>query len=70
MWDWRDTGTPKVAGGRDDQPAGLLRRGKYFEAVYLVTKRWYAQGSAHFNKAEMDIFKSVLELRKQHGRNG
>lgn len=66
LWDWRDTGTPKVAGGRDDQPAGLLRKGKYLEAVYLVTKLWYANGSHNFNAAEQKLFKRVLELRKQN----
>ena len=66
LWDWRDTGTPKVAGGRDDQPAGLLRRGKYLEAVYNVMKRWYTNGGAHFNQAEQRLFRRVLELRKKY----
>lgn len=68
MWDWHDTGTPKVAGGRDDQPAGLLRKGKYLEAVYRVMKRWYA-GGKKFNSAEQKLFKHVLELRKSHNAN-
>jgi hypothetical protein len=59
-------GTPKVAGGRDDQPAGLLRKGKYLESVYRVMKRWYTPGSGNLNEAEQKIFERVLKLRKEH----
>lgn len=69
LWDWRDTGTPKVAGGRDDQPAGLLRKGKYLEAVYRVTQQWYKYGARDFGLAEQKIFKRVLELRKARNAN-
>ena len=66
LWDWRDTGTPPHAGGLADQPAGLLRRGKYLEACYTVMKRWYSAGGSHFNAAETKLFKHILELRKAH----
>lgn len=64
LWDWTSTGTPKHAGGRDDQPAGLLRKGKYLDAVYRIMQRWYKHGSHDFNSAEQKLFKHVLELRK------
>lgn len=69
LWDWRDTGTPKRAGGRANQPAGLLRKGKYLEAVYRIMQRWYKSGSRDFNSAEQKLFKYVLDLRKQRNAN-
>ena len=67
LWDWRDTGTPPHAGGLADQPAGLLRRAKYLEAVYNVMRRFYTQGVKGMGRAESDILKRVLELRRQRG---
>lgn len=70
LWDWRDTGTPPNAGGLRDQPAGLLRRAKYLEAVYRVMARWYANGAKGFTDQDREIFQRVLKLRKEHKTNG
>lgn len=69
LWDWRDLGTPKLAGGLDDQPAGFLYRARYIEAAYNIMRRFYSRGAAGFNENERRIFKRVLELRKQHASN-
>jgi len=69
LWDWRDTGTPPNAGGLRDQPAGLLRRAKYLEAVYHVMKRWYTSGGKGFNDQDREIFQRVLKLRKEKKAN-
>jgi len=69
LWDWRDTGTPPNAGGLRDQPAGLLRRAKYLEAVYHVMKRWYTNGGKGFNDQDREIFQRVLKLRKEKKAN-
>ena len=58
-------GTPPHAGGLRDQPAGLLRRGQYLEAVYNVMKRWYSQGAKSLTTAaDKRIFERVLKLRR------
>lgn len=67
LWDWRDTGTPPEHGGLNDQPAGLLRRAKYIEAVYNVMRRFYASGAKGFGRAESDILNRVLRLRRERG---
>lgn len=64
LWDWRDTSTPPNAGGLRDQPAGLLRRAKYLEAVYHVMQRWYRGGKID-GAQEQALFKRVLQLRKE-----
>lgn len=64
-WDWKDTGTPPTAGGLDDQPAGLLRRAKYLEAVYHIMQRWYKDSRYKMSVQELEIFKRVLQLRKE-----
>lgn len=64
LWDWRDTSTPPNAGGLRDQPAGLLRRAKYLEAVYRIMQRWYRGGKID-GAQEQAIFKRVLQLRKE-----
>lgn len=66
VWDWRDLGTPPYAGGLADQPAGLLRRGQYLEAVYTVMKRWYTDGAKSLKTAaDKRLFERVLKLRRE-----
>lgn len=66
LWDWRDLGTPPSPGGLDDQPACLLMRARYLEAVYTVMQRWYRDGSKDFTPGERELFDLVLRLRKQN----
>lgn len=58
--------TPPNAGGLADQPAGLLRRGQYLEAVYTIMKRWYSQGAKSLTTpADKRLFERVLRLRRE-----
>jgi len=66
LWDWRDLSTPPRAGGIDDQPAGLLRRARYLEAVYLTMQKWYRDGAGDLTASERDVFNLVLRIRKHH----
>jgi len=66
LWDWRDLSTPPVSGGLDDQPAGLLRRARYLEAVHSVMQRWYRDQHVDFTPSERELFSLVLRLRKQN----
>lgn len=65
LWDWQDLSTPPVAGGLDDQPAGLLRRARYLEAVHDIMRRWYRDGSKDFTPSEREVFDLVLKIRKE-----
>lgn len=65
LWDWRDLHTPPVHGGLDDQPAGLLQRARYLEAVVRVMYRFYHHQSYTFDQSERAILETVLRLRKE-----
>lgn len=70
MQEWQALHTPPIAGGLDDQPAGLRRRGRYLMAVAAVFDNFYnGDGSALRDGGNRKLFQETLAIGKDLKRH-